>query len=187
MSRQLPVRPNLDHLKKQAKALLDQMRLREPSAQLADAQHALAREYGFSTWPRLKTHVLGVLETAAPSPFAGHWVSSLSRSTLHPLNSGQRGATLEITVEGDTVTIVDFVTDAAGRIEQRTNTLRVDGDAHQFSHGYRMRATWDGPRAIATVATQDGREVGRGRYEVAADGQTLTVISPDQRVVFDRG
>jgi hypothetical protein len=25
--------------------------------QLADAQHLLAREYGFPSWPRLKTHV----------------------------------------------------------------------------------------------------------------------------------
>jgi len=57
MSRDLPDRPNLDHLKKQAKALLRKLRERDPSTTLADAQHALAREYGFASWPKLKTHL----------------------------------------------------------------------------------------------------------------------------------
>ena len=45
---QLPDRPNLVHLRKQAKALR-----RERGSTLADAQHELAREYGFPSWPRL--------------------------------------------------------------------------------------------------------------------------------------
>jgi hypothetical protein len=57
MSRELPRRPSLDHLKKQAKELLRERRLRQPDAALADAQHALAREYGFDSWPQLKRHV----------------------------------------------------------------------------------------------------------------------------------
>ena len=48
MSRDLPARPNLDHLKKQAKELLQTMKQQDPDTQLADAQHALAREYGFT-------------------------------------------------------------------------------------------------------------------------------------------
>ena len=44
MSRQLPLRPNLEHLRKQTKERLDQLQQQDPSAQLADAQHALARE-----------------------------------------------------------------------------------------------------------------------------------------------
>jgi len=53
MSRQLPEKPNLEHLKKQAKELLRSM----PQGKLADAQHTLAKEYGFPTWAKLKTHV----------------------------------------------------------------------------------------------------------------------------------
>jgi hypothetical protein len=57
MSRDLPEFPNLDHLKKQAKALLREMQQSRPEAKLADAQHAVARQYGFQSWIRLKTYV----------------------------------------------------------------------------------------------------------------------------------
>jgi hypothetical protein len=53
MSRQLPEKPNLEYLKKQAKELLRTMR----QGKLADAQYALAQEYGFATWAKLKSHV----------------------------------------------------------------------------------------------------------------------------------
>jgi hypothetical protein len=68
--RSLPVRPNLDQLKHQAKDLLRAIRRRDPAAiadlasyhldridpdnaKLADAQLALARSYGAPSWPRL--------------------------------------------------------------------------------------------------------------------------------------
>ena len=53
MSRQLPEKPNLEFLKKQAKELL---RSRQ-QGKLADAQLALSREYGFHSWADLKAHV----------------------------------------------------------------------------------------------------------------------------------
>jgi ankyrin repeat protein len=53
MPRQLPEKPNLEYLRKQAKELLRTM----PQAKLADAQYALANDYGFSTWAELKSHV----------------------------------------------------------------------------------------------------------------------------------
>src|SRR5918995_3213468 len=74
MSRNLPDRPNLEFLKKEAKALLDSMQHADPAAQLADAQHALARDYGFASWPRLKAHVAGVA-AAGVHPFTGRWVA----------------------------------------------------------------------------------------------------------------
>lgn len=50
----LPVRPNLDRLRRQAKALLaEQRRDGSPDARLAGAQRALARSYGIPNWPRL--------------------------------------------------------------------------------------------------------------------------------------
>jgi hypothetical protein len=57
MSRDLPPNPNFEHLKKQAKALLGKLRQQNADATLVDAQHALAREYGFPSWPKLQAHV----------------------------------------------------------------------------------------------------------------------------------
>ena len=57
MSQSLPSRPNLDHLKKQAKDVLRVSRRLNPHWRLVDAQHALARGYGFRSWSNLKEHV----------------------------------------------------------------------------------------------------------------------------------
>ena len=49
---ELPQRPSLEHLRKQAKA-----RRREREIALSQAQHELAREYGFDSWPKLVHNV----------------------------------------------------------------------------------------------------------------------------------
>lgn len=53
----LPDNPDLDHLRRQAKGLLDGLRSTSPDASLADAQAALAQLYGFRGWPELKAEV----------------------------------------------------------------------------------------------------------------------------------
>ena len=71
--RELPARPNLEHLKKQARQLLrgylqadtsavDRFREAQvthatPAAKLAQAQLVIAREYGFDNWANLKAQV----------------------------------------------------------------------------------------------------------------------------------
>ncbi len=81
MSERLPVRPHLDHLRRQAKALLATLQQGDPEAaatfqeylpaalemtseqvrkadfRLADAQSAVARKMGFASWPQLARHV----------------------------------------------------------------------------------------------------------------------------------
>src|SRR5262245_22742908 len=57
MSASLPARPSLDWLRKRAKILLKQLRASRPSATLAEAQLALAREHGFPSWRALKLEV----------------------------------------------------------------------------------------------------------------------------------
>jgi uncharacterized protein (TIGR03067 family) len=81
MSRHLPARPNLEHLRTQAKALLTKLRegdvqaaqtfaeylpeaaklspeqVRKHGFRLADAQAAIARKTGFAAWPGLARHV----------------------------------------------------------------------------------------------------------------------------------
>src|SRR5712691_7316543 len=51
--RPLPERPNLRHLRDQAKDLLKAGR----ATSLADAQFKIALLYGFASWPKLKAHV----------------------------------------------------------------------------------------------------------------------------------
>jgi hypothetical protein len=53
----LPARPNLEHLKNQSKKRLQEMRLRNPGANLAAAQLAVARSHGFASWRKLKAYV----------------------------------------------------------------------------------------------------------------------------------
>src|SRR4051794_15811183 len=81
MEKKLPARPNLDHLRRQAKSLLAALEAREPKAistilnhlpaaksmkaaqvlearfRLADAQSAIAHQSGFASWPHLARHV----------------------------------------------------------------------------------------------------------------------------------
>lgn len=59
-SRRLPDRPSVEQLRKQAKEHLDTLRETDPAVKLSAAQHALAREYGFDSWPKLLHHVESV-------------------------------------------------------------------------------------------------------------------------------
>jgi hypothetical protein len=77
--RELPPLPNLDRLKKEAKARLAEMRQRAPSTQLSDAQHLLAREHGFANWAGLKTEV----EKRAASAGADSIREGRARGALH--------------------------------------------------------------------------------------------------------
>lgn len=90
MSKPLPSRPNLEQLKNQAKDLLKACRAGEPAAadrfhehhpdcrslpigqiqraplSLSDAQLVIAREYGFPSWPQLKSHLQAALADENP-------------------------------------------------------------------------------------------------------------------------
>ena len=69
-SASLPPAPSLEQLRKQAKELLRAHRAGDPAAvarvaahdpgeplRLTGAQHVVAREHGFPSWPRLKAYV----------------------------------------------------------------------------------------------------------------------------------
>ncbi len=100
MRRDLPTRPNLDHLRKQAKDLLDAQQRGEPEAlarlrdalpshagmsddelarapfALHDAQSAIAREYGQKSWSDLRD------EVASRQPLPDELVKALMRTPL---------------------------------------------------------------------------------------------------------
>jgi hypothetical protein len=184
MSRNLPARPNLEYLKNEAKDRLDDLRRADPSAQLADAQHALAREYGFASWPKMKAHVEAA---AAPddSPFTGRWIADVTRSTRHPANQFRR-ATIVFAVRGNSVEVSNEVLDESGKVVRGRHTFQADGVEYPFTNGHALTATWRGSRLLETVATQHGKIVGRGLYAVSDDGRTLTITDENQEIVLDR-
>jgi hypothetical protein len=191
MSRNLPVTPNLEHLRKQAKHRLTEMQRDDPSLQLADAQHALAREYGFRSWPKLKAHVESLAlsripnATSAASPFIGTWTANVAKSRRHPLNPF-RGATMRFDVDGPRVTITDDVVGPDGRTEHGKHTIVVDGHERPAGSGYSLTAAWRNPHVLETIGRKDGEVIGRGRYEVTDDGTTMTISSDQQTIILDR-
>src|SRR5689334_18103 len=54
---QLPERASLEYLKKRAKENLIELRRSNPRAKLAEAQLAIARDYGFPSWRALKAEI----------------------------------------------------------------------------------------------------------------------------------
>lgn len=205
MSRQLPARPHLDHLRNQAKDLLRAARTQHPDWQLADAQFALARSYGFASWPALKAHVDALAHASqtpdsAPDPPAAHanrpdespltgtWVANIADSQRHPAFPF-RSASLDVRVAGTRVTMTQAIVDADGKPSGGTMTIEADGEPHRPDGGgvrHQLTANWLDARTLEAVDSMDGKEVGRGRYEVSANGRRLTVTTAEQRLVFDR-
>ena len=93
--RPLPDRPNLRHLKDQAKDLLKA----GTAVSIADAQFEIARLYGFASWPKLKAHIesleaIGLLKQAIDTNDIEHVKTMMTRDpTLHsaPLGYGKDG------------------------------------------------------------------------------------------------
>jgi len=185
MSRELPARPNLEFLKKQAKELLRELQQSKPTTKLSDAQHALAREYGFASWPALHAHVERDGQAAVPSPFTGTWIWTVSASASDAAER-YRSVSMQFEVIGDVVTITDVVVDASGREERTINMLQADGKEYSQPHGYAISARWSGPRVLEAVGSKDGRVEGRVRYEVSADGNTLMLSTSDRQLRLTR-
>jgi hypothetical protein len=189
MSRQLTSRPNLEYLKKQAKELLEELQRQDPSAQLADAQHALAREYGCASWPALTVSVEDRLAALARGVrlFAGVWKADLARSQRHPANQFQ-SATIVFDPDGFDLRMSDVVVDENGREERHVNTIRADGRERPTEprRGYSVRASWRDPLTLEAVGVKDGQVIGGATYAVSPDGETLTVAADQQLIVLQR-
>ena len=57
----LPSRPNIEHYRKRAKALVKS----GAAATLTKAQFQIAREHGFASWPKFAKHVDGLTHARA--------------------------------------------------------------------------------------------------------------------------
>lgn len=96
----LPARPSLEQLRKQAKELLRNFRagdtaavgrigaaiprLTDPAQSddviLADAQFALAREYGFENWAEIVRHVEAIVSSSRLEEFEQIWLRELGKA-----------------------------------------------------------------------------------------------------------
>jgi hypothetical protein len=184
VSRNLPARPHLEYLKKEAKDLLDALRRSDSSAQLADAQFALSREYGFDSWPKLKAHVEAITAAVPDSPLAGGWIADVASSQRHPANQF-RSARIHFTVNGTSVDIVDEFVDESGKAVRGRNHLEADGIERAAGNGYTISASWtaDGMR---TIAKKDGEVIGTAAYAVSPDGGSLTIADGQSTIVLTR-
>ena len=111
MSKQLPSRPSLEQLRKQAKSLLRSQQAAEPGAltrireshprwrglsdeqtstspfTLADAQLVIASEYGFASWSRLQSHIKTLEAAGATAETAASLRDAAGRGDLARLNT----------------------------------------------------------------------------------------------------
>lgn len=104
MSQALPAKPNLEHLRNQAKDLLRDFQQNDAGAKqrfaslvsssaavgpkLADALHVVACEYGFASWPKLKEHVQSLTRVLSPAELLSAAVcASDADKTAHVLES----------------------------------------------------------------------------------------------------
>lgn len=218
MSRTLPERANLEFLTKQAKDLLqdakagdaiarERLRAWGPSGaseppKLADCQHALAREYGFASWPKLRAHVevLGAtdpvealaaaLKTRELTPVAEvlSRFPSMKATLDEPVLGGAFGATpLIVAVQQANRALVDVLLAAGANINQRSHWWAGGFHVLEDDHGLADFLIDRGASLDAKSATQLGRMddlaalVAVNPQSVhmrAGDGQTPLHVAP---------
>jgi ankyrin repeat protein len=143
--RPLPDRPNLRHLKDQAKDLLNS----GGAASLTDAQFKIARSYGFASWLKLKTHVdslneIGQLRHAIDRNDLKRVKAMMTRNpTLHraPLGYGKNGPLTWVAE-----CRVPWEPPSPDRLAMAEWMIENGSDVHQGGDGPLMRAALFGYR-----------------------------------------
>ena len=138
-SRPLPDRPNLRHLKDQAKDLLKA----GAAASITDAQFKIARVYGFASWPKLKAHIdsleeIGQLKQAIDTNDIERVKATMTRNPkLHsaPLGYGKDGPLTWVAE-----CRVPWESPSAARLAMAAWMLQHGSDVHQGGDGPLMRA-----------------------------------------------
>ena len=141
----LPERPNLRHLKDQAKDLLKAGQ----ATSLADAQFQIARVYGFASWPKLKAHVesfeeVGKLKQAIDT-------NDITRvQTMMTSNPTLHRAPLGYAKDGPLTWVaecrVPWEPPSAVRLAMAEWMITHGSDVHQGGDGPLMRAALQGYR-----------------------------------------
>lgn len=79
--KRLPARPSLEFLRKEAKKLHRSLKEQNPGSSLSQAQHSLARDYGFANWAELVAEV-GKRRGADSSPLPPDAVEAFLNATV---------------------------------------------------------------------------------------------------------
>jgi ankyrin repeat protein len=143
--RPLPDRPNLRHLKDQARDLLKA----GAAASITAAQFTVARLYGFASWPKLKAHLeslreLGQLKRAIDSNDLGQLTIMMTRNpALHRASLGY-GKDGPLTWVAECR--VPWEPPSPARLAMATWMLEHGSDVHQGGGGPLMRAALNGDR-----------------------------------------
>src|SRR5688572_20384832 len=143
--RPLPDRPNLRHLKDQAKDLLKT----GAAVSITDAQFKIAGLYGFTSWPKLKAHIdsmeeIGQLKDAIDTNDVDRVKSMMTRNpTLHsaPLGYGKDGPLTWVAE-----CRVPWESPSPARLAMAEWMLEHGSDIHQGGDGPLMRAALNGYR-----------------------------------------
>jgi hypothetical protein len=156
--RSLPDRPNLRHLKDQAKNLLKA----GGAESLADAQFRIARLYGFANWPKLKAYVnsmkeIGQLKQAIDT-------NDLDRvKTLMTSNPALHRAPLGYAQNGPLTWVaecrVPWEPPSPTRLEMAEWMMDHGSDVHQGGDGPLMRATLGDRIPMMEVLVSRGADV----------------------------
>src|SRR6266436_5651958 len=141
----LPDRPNLRHLKDQAKDLVKA----GTAKSITDAQLKIARLYGFASWPKLKAHIdsleeIGQLKQAIDANDIVRVKTMMTRNpTLHsaPLGYGNDGPLTWVAE-----CRVPWESPSPARLAMATWMLEHGSDVHQGGDGPLMRAALNGYR-----------------------------------------
>jgi hypothetical protein len=144
-SHPLPDRPNLRHLKDQAKDLVKT----GAAASITDAQFTIARLYGFASWPKLKAHIdsleeIGQLKQAIDTNDVDRAKGLMTRNlSLHsaPLGYGKDGPLTWLAE-----CRVPWEAPSPARLALATWMLEHGSDVHQGGDGPLMRAALNGYR-----------------------------------------
>lgn len=133
--RLLPDRPSIEYLRKEAKDLLAVLRESNAGASLADAQRALAAEYGERDWPALKAEVeRRIVDTpAAPDGLADALAATFGLGAVseaaRPISFTPMGRCWEITTDRGrwlAVTVYDWITEEQAAIGAKLRDAAVE-------------------------------------------------------------
>ena|SRR5438105_4412900 len=131
------------------------------------------------------------------NPFAGTWTANISKSQRHP-NHLFQSAALVFDVSDDAISLTHSGINANGESESGTQILYPDGKERAVSENMPdivVITKWLNPQILSSVARKDDTVLGRGTYELSADGKALTATVAgtdaggkpfDQVIVFDR-
>ncbi len=178
--RVLPARPNLRHLKDQAKDLVNAGSARS----LAAAQLQVARTYGFASWPKLKAHV-DLLEESGQLKEAIDQNDLVRVKTLMLRNPSLHEAPIGYGNDGPLTWVAECrmppVAPSQTRLQMAKWMIENGSDVHRGGDAPLMRAALDGERIpMMELLTSLGADVNaawHGTYPIIF--AACEVLDPD--------